>query len=69
MGVEEGAAYGAALLAGVAAAIYPDLEAASQLTRVRETIEPDRSTRSVYDELFGTYLTLYPGLSGAMHAL
>ena len=69
MAVEEGAAYGAALLAGVAAEVFASVEAASELTRVRETIEPDTTKSSVYDELFGTYAALYPSLSGAMHDL
>jgi xylulokinase len=69
MAVEEGAAYGAALLAGVAACIFPDLNAACELARVKDTLEPDVGKRDLYTELFGTYVELYPSLRGAMHEL
>lgn len=69
MVVEEGAAYGAALLAGVAAGIFSDVGAACELVRVKETIEPDRGTRDLYAELFRTYAGLYPSLRTAMHDL
>jgi xylulokinase len=69
MAVEEGAAYGAALLAGVAAGAFSDVGAACELVRVKETMEPDGSTRDLYAELFRTYAKLYPGLRGAMHDL
>ncbi len=69
MAVEEGAAYGAALLAGVAAGIFPDIHAACELARVTETIEPDGRTRELYAELFGIYSALYPSVRGAMHDL
>jgi xylulokinase len=69
MVVEEGAAYGAALLAGVAAGVFPDVSAACELAKVRETIEPDGKSRALYTELFGTYAALYPSLRAAMHEL
>ncbi len=69
MVVEEGAAYGAALLAGVAAGVFPDLAAACELVRVKETIEPRGATRELYAELYRTYASLYPGLRSAMHDL
>jgi xylulokinase len=69
MKVEEGAAYGAALLAGVAAGIFPDVGAACELVKVKATIEPDGRTRDLYAELFRTYAGLYPSLQGAMHDL
>jgi xylulokinase len=67
--VEEGAAYGAALLAGVAAGIFPDVRAACELVRVKETIEPDPRSRDLYAELFRIYAGVYPTLRGAMHDL
>jgi len=69
MAVEEGAAYGAALLAGVASGIFPDVNAACELAQVKETVEPDAETRGLYAELFGTYAGLYPSLRAAMHDL
>jgi xylulokinase len=69
MAVEEGAAYGAALLAGVTAGIFPDVGTACQLVRVKDTIEPDSDARDLYAELFRIYAGLYPSLGGAMHDL
>ena len=69
MAVEAGAAYGAALLGGVAAGIFPDERAACELVRVKETIEPDAGTRDRYADLFRTYAGLYPSLRNAMHEL
>jgi xylulokinase len=69
MAVEEGAAYGAALLAGVTAGVFPDVGTACQLVRVKDTIEPDSDARELYAELFRIYAGLYPGLGGAMHDL
>ncbi len=65
----EGAAYGAALLAGVGAGIFPSVEAACDRTVhvVDRTVpSPDRSR---YKELYRVYVELYPVLRGAMHAL
>jgi xylulokinase len=67
--VEEGAAYGAALLAGVAAGLFPDVAAACELVRVKETIEPYPGTRELYAEVFRAYAELYPGLRNSMHDL
>jgi xylulokinase len=69
MAVEEGAAYGAALLAGVAAGVFEDVGAASEIAQVKETVEPNRATREMYGELFEIYSGLYPSLRGAMHDL
>ena len=69
MAVEEGAAYGAALLAGVAAGIFPDVSSACDLVRVKETIDPDAGIGARYSELYRTYVSLYPSLRNAMHEL
>ena len=61
--VDEGAAYGAALLAGVADGVYADLgEAVTACVRVREEIEPDPEWERVYDEGHRRYRLLYPAL-------
>src|SRR5204862_97967 len=48
--VEEGAAYGAALLGGVAAGAFADVhEAGAASVRVRETVEPDPAWQAAYE--------------------
>jgi xylulokinase len=61
--VEEGAAYGAALLAGIRSSVWRDAdEAVATCVHVRETIEPDSAWQTVYDEGYGRFRTLYPAL-------
>lgn len=64
--VEEGAAYGAALLGGVAAGVWPDVgQAVEACVRTRDTIEPDREWSARYAEDRERYRALYPALKGA----
>ncbi|HEU5244395.1 MAG TPA: xylulokinase [Gaiellaceae bacterium] len=59
MQLEEGAAYGAALLAGVQAGLFADAgEAVERCVRVRETIEPEWD----YEETYARFRSLYPTL-------
>jgi xylulokinase len=68
--VDEGPAYGAALLAGVASGVFANIEAASASVRLRELItEPDPERVRRYDELYAIFASLYPALRDAMHAL
>jgi xylulokinase len=61
--VEEGSAYGAALLAGVAGGAFEDVhEAVARCVRVHDTIEPDRAWADVYDRGYRRYRALYPAL-------
>ncbi|MGH3035876.1 MAG: FGGY-family carbohydrate kinase, partial [Gaiellaceae bacterium] len=61
--VEEGAAYGAALLGGVAAGIFADVhEAVAATVRVTETIEPVPGWRETYASGYDRYRALYPAL-------
>jgi xylulokinase len=61
--VEEGAAYGAALLGGVAGDVFADVrEAAAACVRVRDTIEPNPEWERVYADGYGRYRALYPAL-------
>jgi len=63
--VEEGSAYGAALLAGVRAGTFADAqEAVSSCIRVRETVEPEASWAGAYEEGYARYRALYPALRG-----
>jgi len=59
----EGAAFGAALLGGVAAGCYPDVPSACRST-IRRTGEnfPDSGEQSRYDKFHPIYQSLYPAL-------
>jgi xylulokinase len=60
---EDGSAFGAALLGGVRAGIWPSAEAAvSTCVRTRETIEPVESWAGVYDVGYERFRALYPAL-------
>ncbi len=59
MQLEEGAAYGAALLAGVRAEVFADLsDAVERCVRVRETVEPEWD----YEDAYARFRSLYPTL-------
>jgi xylulokinase len=61
--VEEGSAYGAALLGGVAGGVFADVhDAVRRCVRVRATVEPNPGWVDAYDELYGRYRSLYPAL-------
>jgi len=63
--VEEGAAYGAALLGGVAAGVFADAhEAVAASVRVRDAVEPDPAWQEVYEERYARFRALYPTLRG-----
>jgi xylulokinase len=62
---EEGAAYGAALLAGVGSDIWASVEAACAATvRVAEHIEPDKTTVALMNVRYEAFRALYPALRG-----
>lgn len=64
LAAEEGAAYGAALLAGVGAGAWPDIDTACETSiQVAETIEPDAAARAVYQSGYETYRRIYPALA------
>jgi xylulokinase len=61
--VEEGAAYGAALLGGVAGGVWPDVQAAvAACVRVRGQVEPDPAWTGAYAEGRDRFRALYPAL-------
>ena len=61
--VEEGAAYGAALLAGVASGVFSDVrEAVEACVRVRDETEPDPDWARRYADEYGRFRALYPAL-------
>jgi xylulokinase len=64
--VEEGAAYGAALLGGVAGGVWPDTAAAVAATvRARGEVEPEPSWVTAYAEGRERFRALYPALRDA----
>jgi len=63
--VEEGSAYGAALLAGVAGGVYSDAhEAVAACVRAREAIEPNPAWAPAYEEGYARFRALYPAIRG-----
>ena len=61
--VEEGSAYGAALLGGIAGGTFADVhEAVARCVRVHDTIELDSDWADVYDRGYARYRALYPAL-------
>jgi xylulokinase len=61
--VEEGAAYGAALLGGVAAGVFADArEAVEACVRVRDAVEPVPEWQTAYEEGYARFRALYPAL-------
>jgi xylulokinase len=68
--VDEGPAYGAALLGGVAAGVFAGVAEASARVRLRtEVTEPDGERARRYDELYAIYASLYGALHNEMHEL
>jgi len=60
---EEGAAYGAALLAGVGSQVWPSVEeACAETVRVAERVEPDQATAALMNRRYQAFRSLYPAL-------
>ena len=67
---DEGPAHGAALLSGVAAEVYRDVDEACSTVRLREEVtEPDPKRTRFYEEHYEVYRSLYPATQSAMHRL
>ena len=61
---EAGAAFGAALLAGVREGVFADAgEAVARCVRVRDAIEPEPAWVAAYDEGYERFGELYPRLT------
>jgi xylulokinase len=66
----EGPAFGAALLAGVAAGVYPSVvEACRATVRVVEATRPQAELQPLYARAYERYRALYPALKEIFHAL
>ena len=62
--VEEGSAFGAALLGGVAGGAFSDVhEAVRRGVRVRTTVDPNSEWTRVYEDRYPRYRSLYPALN------
>lgn len=68
-GAAEGGAYGAALVAGVGAGIWPDLTAAVEGIAVETRTRPDPASQAVHDAAFAIYRELYPSLKPRFDAI
>ncbi len=68
--VTEGAAFGAALLAGVGAGLYSDVhQAVAAAVRVVSRTQPDPAAAAVYERLYPSYQALYGALKPTFDAL
>jgi xylulokinase len=60
---DEGSAYGAALLGGVAAGVFRDVqEAVAACVRLHEPVEPEPKWSAAYEHGYGRFQLLYPAL-------
>ncbi len=61
--IEEGPAFGVALLAGVGTGVYPSVEEACRSTiQVVSATAPNSAVGALYDRYYGVYRALYPSL-------
>ena len=70
LAADEGPAFGAALIAGVAVGLYPSLAAACERTvRLADEVAPDSATAPAYRAQYDLYRAAYPALRDIMHGL
>lgn len=68
--VNEGAAYGAALLAGVGVGVWPDVDAACRsCISLTESVTPDPDRTSIHQQYYNHYRKVYPTLRTLHHDL
>ncbi|HXF60209.1 MAG TPA: FGGY-family carbohydrate kinase, partial [Caldilineaceae bacterium] len=66
----EGAAYGAALLAGVGAGVWPDVDTACAATvHITGSTAPNAATAACYDAVYAQYRALYPALKSTFQGI
>ena len=69
LAAEEGAAYGAALLAGVGSGLWQSVdEACTQAVRVAQSVEPDAGRAALMNKSYIGYRALYPALRSISEA-
>ena len=70
VGTTEGAAYGAALLAGVGADVWPSAEAAcADVVETQDLVTPDLALHDQYEAAYEAYRALYPALRTSFEKL
>ncbi|HET7092721.1 MAG TPA: FGGY-family carbohydrate kinase, partial [Thermomicrobiales bacterium] len=71
LGAEEATALGAAILGGLGAGVFPDVEAAlAGLRYARTPVAPNPADAAFYEELFTrVYRRLYPAIAPISHAI
>jgi len=66
---EEGAAYGAAILAGVGAKIWPTVDmACDSVVRVVDRVRPDPSTAAIMNHSYAAYRRIYPAMKSIFNS-
>jgi xylulokinase len=66
----EGAAYGAALLAGVGVGVWSNVDAAcAETIAVGDRVSPNPETTKIYESMYEQYQKLYPALKSTFAAL
>ncbi len=69
LAAEEGAAYGAALLAGVGGGVWSSVdEACAQAVQVAARVEPDQTVSALMNRRYAAFRALYPALRGVNEA-
>jgi xylulokinase len=66
---QEVSAFGAALLAGVGAGVFPSIESVRTLVPAGEVIRPAETDRPTYDRMYRAFRRIYPGLRSVYHDL
>lgn len=70
LAVDEGAAYGAALLGHITGRTFRDVTEATSLVRpLAEHVDPDPGATATYEDLYAVYRQLYPVTAAGMHRL
>jgi xylulokinase len=68
--VAETAMFGSAIAAATGIGTFPDLATGARaMVRIEARIEPDPERRATYDDLYATYVELYPMLRPIFHRL
>lgn len=66
LAAEEGAAYGAGLLAGVGVGVWPSVEKACDIAvKVAQVVKPDPARVEIMNRRYEQYRALYPALKGS----
>ncbi len=68
--VEEGPAYGGAILAAVGNGEYASVvDAASQIVKKKDSVEPDAALTALYEKRYQSFVKMYPALKDVMQEL